>query len=204
MMNDTNQDKINFFMRYLTEAPDDQIDEMPDFTPPSSGDTSTEDVGSSNIDEAPDIGGATFSDDDSNFDSFNSDSEDGDDTGEDNIGDEENNGGEEKPPHLSDKVSNIMNLSIYQKFTVLLNKIENQLSSIKNNQDIINQLYPDVAGYTQALRKLEENIQLYLNNQFMNENAGKNILFFNKCLNLLKLLNDKFDANISKGLKGIE
>ena len=51
------------------------------------------------------------------------------------------------------------------------------------------------------LKKLDENVRLYMSNIFLEENYSRNLLFFNKCLNLLKLLNDSFDASIQKGIK---
>ena len=48
------------------------------------------------------------------------------------------------------------------------------------------------------LTDLEENIRLYLKNYFIHEDYGKNRLFFNKCLNLVSLLNMIFDDAIKK------
>ena len=59
---------------------------------------------------------------------------------------------------------------------------------------------PDIIG---SLKKLDENIRLYLDNIFVNENYSRNLLFFDKCLNLLKLLNDAFDGSIQKGIKAM-
>ena len=48
----------------------------------------------------------------------------------------------------------------------------------------------DPDNLVEFVKRLDENIRLYLKNSFINENYSKNLLFFNKCLNLLKLLND--------------
>ena len=116
--------------------------------------------------------------------------------------------GEDSSPNnqnlgIDDKVSAIMNMNLYQRYLSLLNNIGNQLTMIKHNNDILYTLTDTIVDTTIALKKLDENIRLYLKNYFINENYSKNLLYFNKCLNLLKLLNDSFDANIKKSIKSI-
>lgn len=102
---------------------------------------------------------------------------------------------------LDEKISAIMNQQLYQRFLALLNTLTNQLSSIKNNSDILFSVSKESIDLVDQLKKLDENIRLYLKNSFLHENYSKNLLFFNKCLNLLKLLNDEFDRVIQKGIR---
>lgn len=112
---------------------------------------------------------------------------------------------EEEDPNktmkLDAKVSTVMNVNLYQRYLTLLNTINTQLSMIKNNGDMIYTLSDQTSSIIASLKKLDENIRLYMSNIFLEENYSRNLLFFNKCLNLLKLLNDSFDASIQKGIK---
>lgn len=112
---------------------------------------------------------------------------------------------EEEDPNktmkLDAKVSTVMNVNLYQRYLTLLNTINTQLSMIKNNGDMIYTLSDQTSSIIASLKKLDENVRLYMSNIFLEENYSKNLLFFNKCLNLLKLLNDSFDASIQKGIK---
>lgn len=112
---------------------------------------------------------------------------------------------EEEDPNktmkLDAKISTVMNVNLYQRYLTLLNTINTQLSMIKNNGDMIYTLSDQTSSIIASLKKLDENIRLYLSNIFLEENYSRNLLFFNKCLNLLKLLNDSFDASIQKGIK---
>jgi len=118
-------------------------------------------------------------------------------------GAEENPDDKLKNLGLDEKISAIMNMNLYQRYLSLLNTIGGQLTMIKNNSDILHTLSADSLDIVESLKKLDENIRLYLKNSFLNENYSKNLLFFNKCLNLLKLLNDVFDSNVKKGIKTI-
>ena len=112
---------------------------------------------------------------------------------------------EEEDPNktmkLDAKVSTVMNVNLYQRYLTLLNTINTQLSMIKNNGDMIYTLSDQTSSTIASLKKLDENVRLYMSNIFLEENYSRNLLFFNKCLNLLKLLNDSFDASIQKGIK---
>ena len=112
---------------------------------------------------------------------------------------------EEQDPNktmkLDAKVSTVMNVNLYQRYLTLLNTINTQLSMIKNNGDMIYTLSNQTSSIIASLKKLDENVRLYMSNIFLEENYSRNLLFFNKCLNLLKLLNDSFDASIQKGIK---
>lgn len=105
---------------------------------------------------------------------------------------------------LDDKVSAVMNVSLYQRYLSLLTNISQELSSIRNNNDIIYTLSEDTTKIVDSLNRLDENIRLYMKNSFPHENYSKNLLFFNKCLNLLKLLNDSFNSSIKKGMHSMK
>lgn len=197
--------KNDFFSKYLFEAPEDDqapdvaaantsaAPDVPDEAPPaddeSPPDMAVDDGGSDEM--PPDI-----SDDAGGEGEF-------DDSGfEDDPGD----GSEEtdKDLGLDEKISAIMNMNLYQRYLSLLNQIASQLSMMKNNTDILHTISPESIDIIDSLKKLDENIRLYIKNTFLNENYSKNLLFFNKCLNLLKLLNDVFDKNVKKGLTSIK
>lgn len=195
----------SMFEKYLFEAPgEDPPDVQPDV--PSEGESSppdmTDDTGSgsdppdmsdaggaisADDDGPPDMGGDEGFDDGSGFDDTSSSEEGSDGNTDNNLG-------------LDEKISAIMNMNLYQRFLSLLNTIAGQLTMLRNNSDILYTLSSDTIDTVESLKKLDENIRLYLKNSFLNENYSKNLLFFNKCLNLLKLLNDVFDKNIKKGI----
>lgn len=127
------------------------------------------------------------------------------DNEEDSMDDDDQSGGSNNVNlGLDEKISAIMNKSLYQRFLSLLSKINNQLSSIEKNGDVLYALSKDSLDIIGSLNRLDENIRLYLENKFMNENFSVNQFFFNECLNLFKLLNDKFDKQIHKGIKSIK
>lgn len=94
-----------------------------------------------------------------------------------------------------------MNMQLYQRYLSLLNTITGQLTTVKNNSDVLYGISPDSLDIIEQLKKLDENVRLYIKNSFLHENYSKNLLFFNKCLNLLQLLNVEFDKVIQKGIK---
>jgi hypothetical protein len=190
---------LNLFEKIIfTEAPGDP----PDLEDPSAS------SGPPNLPEVPqdDSGGGLDG-------GAPPDLEGGDLGGEDEMGgfeDEGNMGMEgdgteaEEELELDEKISAIMNQNLYQRYLALLNNVGNQLSMIKNHSDVLYTLSNDSLEVIGSLKKLDENIRLYLANTFLTENYSKNLLFFNKCLNLLKLLNDIFEKNIRKGIKAAE
>ena len=193
-------DSQNIFKQFLFEAPEDE-------TPPDMIGNGPPDVpdGAQN-DEPPDIP------DNVGADEMGSDEppEMPDEFGEDELGDEDftddssiNPDDQSQILGLDDKVSAVMNMNLYQRYLALLNTIGGQLTMIKNNGDILYTLSSDSLSIIENLKKLDENIRIYLKNSFLHENYSKNLLFFNKCLNLLKLLNDVFDNDIKKGIKAI-
>ena len=198
----------NIFEKFLYEAPDEEppdaaqaADTGPpnipdgagtDPTPPDMPDTDaggTDDTGA--MDAPPDMGG------DDDFGDAAMD----DGTGEES---ENNQEGEQPIEGLDEKVSAIMNQQLYQKFLSMLNTIGSQLSQLKSNSDILYAISPESLEIKEQLSKLDENIRLHLKNSFLDDNYSKNLLFFNKCLNLLKLLNDNFSNQIKKGIKAVE
>ena len=176
-----------------TDSPPDMPEEAPpeDNGPPDMGD----DFSGDNFgdDSPPEMGGDEGLGDDMGFD------DEGSDEGDESENSENNNNLE-----LDEKISSILNMNLYQRFLTLLNTIGSQLTMIKNNSDILFTLSKDSLSIIEKLKKLDENIRLYLKNSFLHENYSKNLLFFNKCLNLLKLLNDIFDKEVRKGIKGTE
>jgi hypothetical protein len=186
--------KFNIFEKVILEA---------DEAPPDIGGAEPQDTAPDIAEDPPDLSVDTNDnmpevgfddtppevDNDDNVEDFDMDSEDN----------------EEDPQNLQldEKISAIMNMNLYQRFLTLLNKIGTQLAMIKNNSDILSVLSTELLDIIESLKKLDENIRLYLNNYFINENYSSNLLFYNKCINLLKLLNDIFDKNINKGIKQI-
>ena len=195
---------MNLFEQYLFEAPGDDPTpdipddstppDMPEDTPAEDGteDAPTDDGGMPDIstdDEPPpdmDDGGFGDTDEDMGY---------GDDDLDINGESDTNNMG------LDEKVSAIMNMNLYKRFLSMLTTLSTQQASIKNSGDIIYAISPQITEISKSLKKLEENIRLYLKNNFLNENYSKNLLFFNKCINLLKLLDDSFDSIVRKGVK---
>lgn len=127
-----------------------------------------------------------------------------DETFDDDGAGEQDDGNADGDLGIDDKVSAIMNMNLYQRFISLLTSIGSQITSIKNNSDVLYTLSEDSVDIVDSLKKLDENIRLYLKNTFINENYSKNLLFFNKCLNLLKLLNDVFDEKVRKGINAMK
>ena len=190
----------SLFEQWMFEAPGD--DPPPDEpvateTPPDVPDEPTTDDGPPDL-NLDDAGG----DDTPPVD----DIEDGPpDLGEDDFGgddfgdaplDQDNNN-----MKIDDKVSSILNLNLYQSYVELLTQVSSQIASMKHNADLLYAITPDTDYVVKALRKLEENMRLYIDNVFTNERYEKNLLFYNKCKNLNKFLNDKFDSLIHKGIK---
>lgn len=190
---------LDFFKRFLYEAPGD--DPPPDISQDNEQDNSPPDIGDDStnndppdIDDSGGIGDAPPDLDDSGFD--------------DNFGDDTNNDsdGEQQQPELEldEKISAILNQRLYQRFLELLSKINSQISQMKDNGDVLYSITPESTEINRHLIKLDENINMYLNHYFMNSDYSKNRLFFNKCLNLLALLNQSFDAAVKKGVKSMD
>lgn len=122
-------------------------------------------------------------------------------------GDQQNNGegGDKKgEPEFSEKISNILNVKLYQRYIQLLSKIENQLITIKNNTDIFTILFKSSGDSIDILKKLDENIRLYIKYYFVKENYSKNLLFFNKCINLFKINNDLLNKSMKHNSSDLE
>lgn len=141
------------------------------------------------MEDPPDLsddGGGDFSDDNGMDDESNNDS------------DNSNN------IEFDEKISRIMNMNLYQRYLALLNNINGQLTMLKDNSDVLYAVSEDSLDIISALKKLDENVRLYLKDYFIQENFSKNRLFFDKCLNLLNLLNEIFQKKIEKGIKHVK
>lgn len=99
---------------------------------------------------------------------------------------------------FGEKISNILNAKLYQRYLTLLNHIENQLIIIKNNADVFGILLKSSPEIIDVFKKLEENIRIYISDYFEKENYSKNLLFFNKCINLYKACNEILNKNMKK------
>lgn len=177
-------ENLKFFEKFLYEAPGEDPPDMPDL--PSA--TGPPDAGGGDLPDMPDLGGGDGGD----FGGFDN---------EDNAGDGEEQG---QNLELDEKISAIMNMNLYQRYLALLNTIDGQLSMIKGNSDVLYTLSPESIEIIGDLKKLAENVRLYIKNNFLHANYSVNLLFFNRCLNLLKLLNDQFGGNIQKGIKSMK
>lgn len=198
---------LTLFDRVMFEAPEDSPDvpsESNDTPPdmpsaPQESNESLPDLSEDNNDPPPDM-----MEDDGGDGSQPPDIEDDYEDEEAFLDDES----EEDPAsgnlRFDEKISAIMNMNLYQRFLSLLNTIGSQVSTIKRNSDMLYTISNNSLDIIESLKKLDENIRLYLSNYFLNENYSKNLLFFNKCLNLLKLLNTVFEKNIQKGVRSIE
>lgn len=197
-------DELNLFQKFMFEAPgDDESTAVPpdesqmntNVDPPDnmstdtgrSTDVSDEPLSEDNVagddDAPPDMGDGGFEDDFSN----------------DMV--EDDSGGTEIQQKIDDKLSNIMNVRLYQSFLSFIGDINEQITTIKNNMDMFYTLSNESLDVIPDLKKLDENVRLYLKNTFVYERYEKNLLFFNKCMNLYKLLGDKFNTDVSKGIK---
>jgi hypothetical protein len=181
------------FTRWMFEADGDPPDMGTEDNTEAPADDGPPDMPDNAEDSIPDDSGM----DDGGFDDMNND-----DYGDD---DQQSSSDSQQEMHLSDKVNAIMNNQLYQRFLSLLNNIGSQLGSINANSDVLNTIMgEEYSELVHSLKKLDENVHLYLNNNFTHQDYSKNLLFFNMCLNLLKLLNDSFEDKVKKGIKKAE
>lgn len=185
---------LSFFEQVLLEAPGDE-------TPPEDvSPEPTQDAGSPP--DMPDIGGGDNQDGEESPPDMQDDTQPDDDFGSD-FGSDDNdqqNDQDQNNLGIDEKISNILNKLLYDKFLTLLNQIGSQISNIKNNNEILHSLVPNLGEISEEFKRLDESIRLYINDSFIYENSSKNLLFFNQCLNALKLLNEKFSHEINKGI----
>lgn len=196
------------FYRWMFEADDappdidlgsDQADDSP---PPDISDDSSNEQGSDDM--PPDL---NMDDTGGDFDdtSFGDEGMDDAGFGEDESGEGDDSNNQEDNPdnmNLPEKVSAIMNNQLYQRYLSMLNSVGTQISQMTDNGDVLFSLMKD--GYSELLnkfKKLDENIKLWMKNNFINSDYSKNLLFFNMCLNLQSLLNKSFNKKIKKGVK---
>lgn len=171
---------LNFFESVLLEAEGDSIPDIPeepsvDNIPPDVADDVPDIPDDQIIDDPPDV--------DTDYNDINID---------DNMSDEET----VEDLNINEKISVVMNSNLYQKFLSLIVVISDHISIIKDHRDEIYSIAPNAIGIEESLKKLRENINLYLANNFINNNYSSNLLFFNKCSNLLNLLDNDFSNNI--------
>ena len=197
------EQETSMFDRIFLEAPGDPPPDMPADTAPADtgGDAPPEmdmGAGDQDIGDPPDIGGDDISGDPPDLSEEDFENED------QGMGDQP----EEEDPNsnleFDEKISRIMNMNLYQRYLALLNNISGQLTMLNDNSDTLYAVSEDSIDIIASLKKLDENVRLYLKNYFIQENFSKNRLFFDKCLNLLNLLNEIFQKKIEKGLKHVE
>lgn len=153
--------------------------------------------------DPPDMGEDVESDFGGDSGDFGGGDDFGSDFGDDSGGDSSGEEGDDKEPSFGEKISNVLNSKLYQRYLSLLNRVENEILSIKNNLDVFNIICQKSAESVEVLKKLSENIRIYLNEFFLKENYSKNLLFFNKCINLYKLTNDRI-VKLMKNVKDDE
>lgn len=185
---------LSFFEQVLLEAPGDETppeDASPEPTPDEGSPPDMPDIGGGDNPDGeespPDMQDDTQPDDDFGSDFGSDDNDQQNDQDQNNLG-------------IDEKISNILNKLLYDKFLTLLNQIGSQISNIKNNNEILHSLIPNLGEISEEFKRLDESIRLYINDSFIYENSSKNLLFFNQCLNALKLLNEKFSHEINKGI----
>ena len=201
-MKDTKKD---IFTRFLYEAEEDEGApdefESPDFGDDGGGQEETGGGDMPEYDPAGDEDNGSPPD----MPDFGGD-DDGDDYGD--YDDQESGEGEDDskkvPENLNDKVSALMNANLYQSYLSLLQKFTAQQQAIKNNRDVLYTISPESLDTLDSLKKLDENMRLYMKNSFVNENYSKNLLFFNKCLTLYRLIVDQFAEVMKKGTKDLK
>lgn len=201
--------EIDFFKQFLYEAPGD--DPPPDIIKQDNGGSSpppdmSEDNSQEfnmNGDDPPDL-----PEQDNNTDDMYQDPPDIDDSDFGNnefmdTDDENESNSDTKDLGLDKKISAIMNQDLYQRYLTLLGNVTSQILQMKDNSDILYSITTECTNIINKLSNLESSIKLYLKNNFIGENYSKNLLFFNKCLNLLNLINEIFDNEIKKGIKDV-
>ena len=190
---------LDLFKKFLYEAPGDDPPDVATTSndqtdPPPVPDEGADDSGPPEINDNPDdidTGPPEINDDVGTDDTF----------GEDPMATDE----EQQPElELNEKISAIMNMNLYQRYLELLSNINSEISQMKDNSDMLYAITPSSVEMVANLSKLDENINMYINHYFMNNDYSKNLLFFNKCLNLLALLNKSFDDDVKKGVKSID
>lgn len=195
-------EKKSLFEQWMFEAPGDETtpdepaatDQAPDIPPENTSSDTPPDLDMSDTSSDADLPA-------DEGDDLPPDLEDGDFNMDEDMGEDIPEENPTADMHIDDKVSSILNLNLYQQYTALLSQVSVQINSINKNTDLLYAITKDTESILSALRKLEENMRLYVDNNFSNERYEKNLLFYNKCKNLNKFLNDKFDSIIHKGIK---
>ena len=175
---------------FLFEAPEDEetaapeeapVEDTPaDDNPPDITDDAIEGAGD-DIPAPPDLGEEDITDD-----GFG-----------DDLGDE----GELNNLTIDEKISSILNVNLYKNYLKLLSDIGTQLNTIKSNIDMFNAISDTTGSLVESIRKLEENLRLYMIDHFQNSRYENNQLFYDKCKSLYELLNDKFEKDVRKSIR---
>lgn len=167
---------MSLFERVFMEAPED--DAPPEMEPPT--------------DDPPDMNGGN----DPPPDMGDVNMDDADDSGYDFDDNDGSSSSDDENLDFDDKISVIMNQRLYERFIKLHMKLKNQLEIFNKNLDMMNTISDQSDSILSSLTKLSDNVEEYMSNYFMNENYSKNLLFFNKCLNLYNLLQKMFDKDV--------
>jgi hypothetical protein len=166
-----------------------------DIAPPAT----EENGGGENVDDAPPDMDSDFGD----MGGLNDVAGD-DQTGGDEMSDENGEGNEEeeadqKDGKLSEKANNILNQQLYNKFVARNKDVEGILTSIKDlvpllPYDVIKSNDKSVNQLKSALQKGQE----YVINDFVDSGYGENLLFYQKLDSLYVLLLNRIDSNLKK------
>ena len=138
-----------------------------------------------------------------NADSLSFPGEDGggenQDTGENTDGNDDNAEENKEDEQLSEKASNILNKTLYDKFIARNKEVEDILSNLQTISsvlpiEVVNQNEKDVNSLKSAL----EAGQNYVIEKFVDAKYGENVLYFRKLDALYTLLMDRINSNLKK------
>ena len=121
------------------------------------------------------------------------------DTGENTDGNDDNAEENKEDEQLSEKASNILNKTLYDKFIARNKEVEDILSNLQTISsvlpiEVVNQNEKDVNSLKSAL----EAGQNYVIEKFVDAKYGENVLYFRKLDALYTLLMDRINSNLKK------
>lgn len=96
------------------------------------------------------------------------------------------------------KISDTLNRNLYQHYISLKKTINQELTMTEDNLDFIDPEVLKDTNLVEILKKLSSNMDLYLMNNFLNNDYSKNVFFYNKCLNMVNLVNIEFSKALKK------